>query len=83
MMEIATGIMTGGMSLLASASTAMRCSPVLSTGTVHLTSGAQTSTAGSLTTTKLSRVRRAQGVRTHSARTYCLATDAALTSAES
>ena len=97
-METVIGIMIGGMSLLASVSIPVRYSPVLSTRTVLLTLDAQTSTAASLTITKLSRVRLAPGLRTHSARysqvsntsfsqatsfrTCCLETAAALTLVE-
>ena len=67
-METVIDIMIGGMSLLASVSIPVRYSPVLSTRTALLTLDAQTSTAASLTTTKLSRVRLAPGHRTPSAR---------------
>jgi len=51
-MEIATVIMTGGMYLLGSVSTAMRFYHAQNTGTVQPISGVQTSTAGSLTITR-------------------------------
>ena len=97
-METVIGIMIGEMSLLESVSIPVRYSPVLITRTVLPTLDAQTSTAASLTTTKLSRLRLAPGLRTPSARysqvrknrfsqatsfrTCCLETAAALTLVE-